>query len=139
MTYLFVKTLHLFSILAWTAGLIYLPRLLAEVVAPSQSEAERRRVIKLAEGLCRFTLIAAAPVMLTGAWLWFGFELKGGWLHYKATLAFGLLAYTLHCRRILFDIKSGRNERNTTWLKVFAHGQLLVLVSMVVLAVFKPF
>ena len=33
MTYLFVKTLHLFSILAWTAGLIYLPRLLAEVVA----------------------------------------------------------------------------------------------------------
>ena len=92
MAYLFVKTLHLFSILAWTAGLIYLPRLLAEVVADAQSEAERRRVIKLAEGLCRFTLIAAAPVMLTGAWLWFGFELKGGWLHYKATLAFGLLA-----------------------------------------------
>ena len=54
-------------------------------------------------------------------------------------LAFGLLAYTLHCRRILFDIKSGRNERNTTWLKIFAHGQLLVLVAMVVLAVFKPF
>lgn len=60
---------------------------------------------------------------------------QGSWLHYKATLAFGLLAYTLHCRRILFDIKSGRNERNTTWLKIFACGQLLVLVAMVVLAV----
>ena len=80
-----------------------------------------------------------APVLLTGLWLWMGFELKGGWLHYKATLAAGLFAYALHCRRILLDMKSGHNLRTVGWLKVFAHGQILVLVAMVVLAVFKPF
>ena len=39
----------------------------------------------------------------------------------------------------LLDMKSGHNLRTVGWLKVFAHGQILVLVAMVVLAVFKPF
>ena len=139
MTYLIAKSLHLLSVFAWFAALACLPRLLAEATVEPQSDAEQRRLLKLAERLCRFALIATVPVLLTGFWLWFGFEFKGGWLHYKATLAFGLLAYTLHCRRILFDIRAGRNARSTTWLKVFAHGQIAVLAVMVVLVVFKPF
>ncbi len=139
MTYLLAKTLHLLCIFAWFAGLAYLPRLVAEAAVIAQSSAERDRLLKLADGLCRFTLILTVPALLTGFWLWFGFGLKGGWLHYKATLAIGLFAYALHCRKILADLKAGRNERSATWLKVFAHGQILVLIAMVVLAVFKPF
>ena len=140
MSYLIAKTLHLLCVFAWFAGLTYLPRLLVAVAAVEpQAHAERQRLLQLASSLCRFTLIVTAPVLLTGLWLWMGFELKGGWLHYKATLAAGLFAYALHCRRILLDMKSGHNLRTVGWLKVFAHGQILVLVAMVVLAVFKPF
>ena len=96
MSYLIAKTLHLLCVFAWFAGLTYLPRLLVAAAAVEpQAHAERQRLLQLASGLCRFTLIVTAPLLLTGLWLWMGFELKGGWLHYKATLAAGLFAYAL--------------------------------------------
>ena len=140
MAYLVAKSLHLLCVFAWFASLTYLPRLLAATaeVAPD-ADSERQRLLRLADALCRFTLIAAVPALLSGAWLWMGFEFKGLWLHYKATLAFGLIAYTLHCRRILRDLHSRRNDRSPKWLRNFGHGPVIVLAAMIGLVVFKPF
>ena len=53
MSYLVVKSLHLFFVVAWFAGLFYLPRLYVNL-AMSETPAERERLLLMSGKLYRF-------------------------------------------------------------------------------------
>ena len=140
MSYSEIKALHIVLVMGWFAGLFFLPRLFVNLaeVAP-ESAAERARLLQMADKLHRYITIVSLPAVLVGFWLWIGFDFKGMWLDYKVTLVFGLIAYNLHCRKILRDFHAERNMRSKQWLRWFGEAPFGVLIAIVFLAVLKPF
>ena len=137
---LVVKSLHLWMVVSWFAGLFYLPRIFVNLamVAPD-SVAERDRLLLMAGKLYRFMTPLGILAVGLGLWLWLGFGFSGGWLHAKTTLVLVLIAYHLYCGRMLRAFQAGRNTRSHVWFRWFNELPVLVLLAVILLVVLKPF
>lgn len=141
---LWVKSFHIFFVVSWFAGLFYLPRIfvnLAMVPAEGGAEhgAERERLLLMARKLYKFVTPIGLLAVVFGLWLWFGFGFAGGWLHVKTTLVMVLLGYHFFCGKLLKDFVAGSNTRSHVWFRVFNEIPVLLLLTIVILAVVKPF
>src|SRR5690606_3239960 len=86
--YLWAKSIHVIAVIAWMAGMLYLPRLFvyhADVPAGSpQSETFKVMERRLLRAIINPAMIVT---WVFGLWLaWKGFAFQGGWLHAKLTL-----------------------------------------------------
>jgi len=137
---LVVKALHISLVVAWFAGLFYLPRIFVNLaMVPVDSPAERDRLLLMANKLFKFMTPLGVLAILLGLWLWFGFGFSGGWLHAKTTLVALLVAYHVHCGLVLRAFRNGRNTRSHVWFRFYNEMPVLVLFAVVFLAVLKPF
>lgn len=140
---LWVKAFHIVFVVAWFAGLFYLPRLF---IYHLEAEAEGSagalaRFATMERRLLGITHIGALLALLFGIWLlvlvpaW----LQQGWLHAKLALVLLLFGYHGWCMRLAADFARGRNRRSSRWLRVFNEVPVLLLVAIVVLVEVKPF
>lgn len=135
-----LKALHISFVVAWFAGLFYLPRIFVNLaMVPEASVAELQRLLLMAEKLYRFMTPLGILAVALGLWLWFGFGFSGGWLHAKTLLVLLLVAYHLYCGRLLRQFQAGQNVRNHVWFRFFNEVPVLVLFAVVFLVVLKPF
>jgi putative membrane protein len=142
--YLWVKAFHLIFVASWFAGLFYLPRLFVNLaMVPSDSHAERERLLLMARKLYRFCSFLMVPALLLGLWLWLGFGVgKGpgnGWLHAKLALVLVVIGYHHMCRALLRDFEQMANKRSHRWFRVFNEVTVLLFIAIVLLVVVKPF
>ncbi len=135
---LWLKALHIVSMVTWFAGLFYLPRLFV-YHALAQDELSQER-FKVMERKLFWGIMTPGAVLTTvfGLWLWLGFGFSGGWLHAKLALVAALVAYHVWCGKLMFDLRAGRNTRSHVWLRWFNEFPLVVLFGAVFLVVFKP-
>jgi len=137
---LVVKALHISLVVAWFAGLFYLPRIFVNLaMVPADSPAERDRLLLMAGKLFKFMTPLGILAVLLGLWLWFGYSFSGGWLHAKTALVALLVAYHVHCAVLLNAFRAGRNTRSHVWFRFYNELPVLVLFAVVFLAVLKPF
>lgn len=137
---LIVKTLHIWMVVSWFAGLFYLPRIFVNLaMVPEDSTAERDRLLLMADKLFKFMTPLGILAVVLGLWLWFGYGFSGGWLHVKTTLVALLLAYHWHCGRVLADFRNGRNTRSHVWFRFYNELPVVVLLAVLFLVVLKPF
>jgi putative membrane protein len=139
---LWVKAFHIIFVSSWFAGLFYLPRIFANLaVVPSDSHAERERLLLMARKLQRFSLILMVPALLLGLWLWLGAGIGAGagWMHAKLLLVLGALVYQFGCGRLLSRFEHCSNTRSHKWYRVFNEVTVLLFAATVVLVVVKPF
>lgn len=140
--YLWVKAFHIVFVASWFAGLFYLPRLFVNLaMVPSDSHAERERLLLMARKLYRFSSLLMVPALALGIWLWLGYGVgKGsGWLHVKLVLVLGVIGYHHLCRSVLRAFEQGQNRRSHRWYRVFNEVSVLLFAATVVLVVVKPF
>lgn len=137
---LIVKALHIAMVVAWFAGLFYLPRIFVNLamVAPD-STAERDRLLLMAHKLYRFMTPLGVLAVGFGLWLWLGFGISGGWLHAKTTLVALLVGYHWHCGRLLKTFQDGTNTKRHVWFRFYNEMPVLVMFAVVFLVVLKPF
>ena len=141
---LWIKAFHVVFVASWFAGLFYLPRLFINLCqVPSDSHAERERLLLMARKLYRFASLLMVPAVALGfaLWLYYGVG-RGpgnGWLHAKLALVVGALLYYHHCGRVLRDFEQLKNRRTERWLRVFNESAVLLFTAIVVLVVVKPF
>ena len=132
-----IKALHIVSVIFWSAGLLYLPRLFA-YHADCEDDAGRRRFCIMES---RLYWRIMTPAMCAA--LIFGFLLlphyRGGWLAAKILIAFSLVAFHIYCgfvgRRFMRD-ESRRSSRFFRWINEIP---ALLIAVIVFLAVLKPF
>ena len=137
---LWLKSFHIFFVVSWFAGLFYLPRIFVNLaLVAADSGAERERLLLMARKLYKFVTPIGILAVVCGLWLWFGFGFAGGWLHLKTALVAVLLGYHFYCGRLLKDFAAGRNARTHVWYRVFNEMPVLLLLTIVILAVVKPF
>lgn len=135
---LWVKSFHIIFVVAWFAGLFYLPRLFVyHAMTTDLSGIERFKVMerKLYYGIMTPSAVLA---VIFGLWLWLGYGITGGWLHAKLVLVLMLIAYHLYCQRLLGDFKHDRNRHSHVYYRWFNEIPVLILIAVVILVVVKP-
>lgn len=135
---LWVKSFHIVFVVAWFAGLFYLPRLFVNH-AMAETSAEAERLALMERKLYRFMTPLAWLALCLGLWLWLGFDFAGGWLHTKLLLVTFLVGYHLYCGRILRAFAAGQNTRSHVFYRWFNEAPVLLLLAIVILVVVKPF
>ena len=139
---LWIKSLHLLFVIAWFAGLFYLPRIFVNL-ALEENETARARLLLMARKLYRFMTLLAIPALVFGLWLWGIYAkmgmISGGWMHAKLALVIFLIGYHHACGRLLRKFEQGRNSRSHVWYRWFNEVPVLILLATVILVVVKPF
>jgi len=141
---LWIKSLHIVFVASWFAGLLYLPRLFVNLAqVPSESTAERNRLLLMARKLLRFTTLLAVPALVLGIVLWMGYGIGrgpgNGWMHAKLLVVLLAVGYHHSCSSLLRKFEAGTNKRSHTWFRWFNEVPAVLLLVAVILVVVKPF
>jgi putative membrane protein len=139
--YPWIKAFHLIAVIAWMAGMLYLPRLFVyhAAAAPGSPQSETFKVME--RRLLKFIMVPAmAATWLLGiALVLMGGWLGAGWFHVKFALV--VVMSVLHG---LFshwadDFAFDRNKRPQKFYRIANEIPTLLLIAIVILAVVKPF
>jgi putative membrane protein len=141
-TILWLKALHVSFMVAWFAGIFYLPRLFV-----NHAEAKNLAVIAQLKGMEKRLLYFITPF----AFLTVGFGLAiiyhygypwfvaAKWLHVKLTLVLLLLAYHGYCFKLLKNFQQDKNVRSGKFYRLFNEVPVVALFAIIILVYVKPF
>ncbi|ASK27300.1 CopD family protein [Neisseria chenwenguii] len=140
--YLWFKLFHVFFIIAWFAGLFYLPRIyvnLAQVDAAAEP-AEYARLLGMAQRLYKFmspfgwlALVFGVAVPFANGW-W-----AQGWVHVKLVIGVLLIGYQHICRAHLRRFENRACRHSHKFYRVFNEIPVLLMIGALYLVMFKPF
>jgi putative membrane protein len=141
--YLWIKALHVLAVIAWMAGMLYLPRLFVYhcEVMPGTGESERFKTMerRLLRGIVNPAMIA---VWVLGLMLGFTPASGGwgqGWLMAKVTLVLGMSAVHGLFSKWRKDFERDQNRRSQHFYRVWNEVPAGLAIFIVGLAVIKPF
>lgn len=137
---LWIKSFHIVFMVAWFAGLFYLPRLFVYHAQTEDSISVER--FKVMERKLYFGIMTPCMALTLGLglWLWLGFGITGGWLYAKLVLVLILVGQHFYLYKLMMDFKHDRNRHSHVfyrWLNEIPALPLLILI--VILVVVKPF
>jgi putative membrane protein len=136
---LWIKSFHIVFLVAWYAGLFYLPRLFVyHAMAEDPVSRERFKVMerKLYRGIMMPCMVLTLAL---GTWMWLGWGFRGGWLHAKLALVALLVAHHFWLGHFVDAFARGANTRSHVFYRWINEIPLLYLVAIVTLVVVKPF
>jgi putative membrane protein len=139
--YLWVKALHIVAVIAWMAGMLYLPRLFvyhaAARVGSDQSETfktmERRLLNFIMMPAMAVTWIAGIALVLLGQWFSAGWFLAKFVLVIAMTIVHGLFAHWVN------EFRYDRNSHSQKFFRIVNEIPTIMLIVIVILATIKPF
>jgi len=139
--YLWIKALHVMAVIAWMAGLFYLPRLFVyhAGVDPGSQSSELFKTME--RRLLRIIMIPAMVIAwATGLTLaWDGAHLGERWFHVKL-LALLLLTAVHFCDSyFVMAFERDRNARPARFFRFYNEIPTLLMIAIVILVVVKPF
>ena len=139
--YLWIKTLHIIAVIAWMAGLLYLPRLFVyhTQVAVGSETSELFKVMER-RLMHAITIPAATVAWVMGLLMVSHIGLVGnGWLHGKLLLVVILTGVTHVFERWRKDFLFDRNTRSTKFYRIANEVPTLLMIVIVLLVTVKPF
>ena len=141
MIYDWLKAFHVIAVIAWMAGMLYLPRLFVyHSEAPKgsiQSETFKMMERRLLKAIINPAMIATWVLGLLLVWQ--GGWWKAGWLHGKLVLVVILSGlHGVYVRR-LKEFAADRNTRPPRYYRILNEIPTLLMIGIVILAVVKPF
>jgi len=137
---LWVKSFHIVFVIAWFAGLFYLPRLFVyHAQATDATSIERFKLMerRLYRGIMTPSMVVALAL---GTWTWLGWDIAGAWLYAKLVLVGVLVAHHFFLGELVKEFARDDNRHSPVfyrWLNEIPALPLLVLI--VILVVVKPF
>lgn len=139
---LWIKSFHIIFVVAWFAGLFYLPRLFVyhTEVKPSDADSYQRFCL-MEKRLMTLTTIAMIGTWVFGLWLLSQFPgyMKSGWLHAKLTLVLALSGYHGWLKTRVRAFAQECNTKTAKFYRIMNEVPALALVAVVILVVVKPF
>jgi protoporphyrinogen IX oxidase len=144
--YEWIKAFHIIAVIAWMAGMLYLPRLFVYHCA-AETGSVQSETFKLMERrlLCAIINPAMVATWVFGLWLaWLGPDSRygwfaSGWLWAKIVLVLGLSAVHGLLARWRKDFAQDRNQHSQKFYRIINEVPTLLMVLIVLLVVLKPF
>jgi len=139
--YEWLKAFHVIAVIAWMAGMLYLPRLFVYHCGaePGSAQSETFKIMER-----RLLKIIINPAMILswglGLWLvWSGGWLMAGWLYAKIFLALVLSGVHGMFARWVKDFAADRNRWSARFYRLINEVPTLLMIGIVILVIVKPF
>jgi putative membrane protein len=146
MTYQWIKAFHIIAVIAWMAGMLYLPRLFVYHCAAEQGSVQSETFKVMERRLLRAIMNPAMiATWLLGLWLaWLGPDSRYGWfaspwLQAKIVLVLALSAMHGMAARWVKDFGADRNLHSQRFYRIINEVPTILMIGIVLLAVLKPF
>ena len=141
-SYLLFKSLHLIAVIAWMAGLLYLPRIVVYHVENIDHKISSSIFKTMERKLCYFIMM---PAMIL-SWIFglilisiIGFEVfLTLWLKLKIILVILLTIYHFYLGRLLDDFKLDQNVKSSKFFRIINEAPTILLILVVFIVIFKP-
>lgn len=139
--YLWMKAVHVIAVIAWMAGLLYLPRLFVyhvdAEVGSVQSETFKVMERRLLKAIMTPAMIVSA---LTGFWIAIAIHgFQGTWLHVKLVLIVVLFAMHGHLAASVRRFAGDANTRSSRYWRLMNEVPTVAMIGIVVLVIVQPF
>jgi protoporphyrinogen IX oxidase len=147
--YAWLKAFHIIAVIAWMAGMLYLPRLFVyhSVAEKGSVQSETFKVMerRLLRAIINPAMIA---VWVLGLWLaWMGPDSRYEWFWIasawwlRAKIVLVLMLTVLHglFARWVKDFGADANRHSQKFYRIINEIPTLLMISIVILAVVKPF
>jgi putative membrane protein len=139
--YLWFKAVHVMAVIAWMAGMFYLPRLFVYHCGAEsgsrQSETFKVMERRLLRGIMTPAMIATWAlglwIMYDGGWIW------AHWLHVKLALVAALSGLHGALARWTADFAADRNRHSERFYRVINEVPAVLMIGIVIMVVIKPF
>ena len=141
--YPWIKALHIVSVVAWMAGLLYLPRLFVyhAAASPASDTAETFKIMerRLLRGIMNPALVAVVVLggllaMTPGVVDW-----RQAWIWAKLALVVGLLGFHFCLARWRKQFAADVVPHTARFYRAINELPMLALIAIVILVIVKPF
>ncbi len=138
-----LKSLHIIAVIAWMAGLLYLPRLYV-YHADAPIGSDQATMLEVMERRLLRGIMAPAAVMTYG----FGLALVAipgvaewhrGWIWAKLALVALLTVFHLMLAHWRHDFAVGKISHNSRFYRLINEVPTVIMIGIVVLVVVRPF
>ncbi len=139
--YEWIKALHVIAVIAWMAGMLYLPRLFV-YHCEAQIGSKQSETFKVMERRLLKAIINPAMIVtwLTGLYIaWVGHWFSAGWLHGKLALVIAMSGVHAFLARCTKDFAADRNTRPQKFYRIINEVPTVLMIGIVVLVIVKPF
>jgi putative membrane protein len=139
--YDWIKAFHVIAVIAWMAGMLYLPRLFVYHCEAEAGSAQSETFKVMERRLLRIIINPAMIVTwVLGLWLAWGESLfTARWLHGKLALVLVMSGVHGLFARWVRDFALDRNHRPAKFYRLMNELPTLLMIGIVILAVVKPF
>lgn len=139
--YLWIKALHVIAVIAWMAGMLYLPRLFVYHSMEKTGSAASNTFKTMERRLLRFIINPAMIVTwITGLWIaWKIFGFHGGWLHGKILLVVLMSGVHGYLSKNVRMFAQDKNVKSAKHWRIVNEIPTVLMILIVILVVVKPF
>jgi putative membrane protein len=141
--YPWVKAFHLVSVIAWMAGLFYLPRLFVYHSAvpggDARSELFKTMERRLLRGIMNPAMVAAWVLGITLALTPGVVDWRAGWWHGKMLGFVGMTVFHHHLGYARKDFLADQRRHTERYWRLVNEVPTLLLILIVVMVIVKPF
>jgi protoporphyrinogen IX oxidase len=139
--YRWMLALHVMAVIAWMAGMFYLPRLFVYHCG-AEPGSKQSETFKVMERRLLTQIINPAMIVAWAAGIWLIVAaglIHAGWL--QAKLVFVLLLSGFHGMLAAYvrDFAADRNRHSEGYYRVINEVPTVLMIAIVVLAIVKPF
>jgi|SRR5665213_2658362 len=142
--YPWLLAFHIIAVIAWMAGMLYLPRLFVYHAqsTPGSEQSETFKVMerRLLKAIINPAMIAAWLLGLALIWQMgrAGFA-QAGWLHVKLVLVLAMSGLHGYFVRLLKQFAADTNRHSAKFYRILNEVPTALLIVIVILATVKPF
>lgn len=140
-TILWLKALHVIFMVAWFAGIFYLPRLFVnhaesdEIKVTEHLKGMERRLLYFVTPFALLTVGLGIALIYQYGYQWFA---SSKWLHIKIVLVTLLLIYHAYCFKLVKVFAEDKNTRSGKFYRFFNELPVIILFVVVILVYVKP-
>ena len=144
--YLWLNAVHVIAVIAWMAGMLYLPRLFV-YHCKAEPGSQQSKTFKVMEHRLLTVIVNPAMVVVwaVGLWLaWEGPDLRygwfaSGWLLAKLVLVLALSGVHGYLSRWVRDFAADQNRHSEKFYRIINEVPTLLMIAIVLLVIIKPF
>ena len=145
--YQWLLAFHIIAVIAWMAGMLYLPRLFVYHCAadPGSMQSETFKVMerRLLKAIINPAMVVTWALGL--CLIWTGGLLKGGlfagpwWLDIKLVLLLGMMGVHGILSKYVREFAADKRRKSAKFFRIVNEIPTVLLILIVILAVVKPF
>ena len=137
---LWLKAFHIIFMVAWFAGLFYLPRLFVYHAEAADSVSLDRFCVMekklfyfiMTPGAILTLIFGISMLILNPAWLYLP------WMQIKLALVVFLIFYHIYLGKLVADFKQHQNKHSSVFYRWLNEIPTIFLITIIILVVVKP-